>query len=384
MSRLTSNQRTALMILVLGNCCIFGYLFYLVNSLSSPALPEIVQVPTLTGTNTQGPSPTATQTQSPTPTMTPVPTSPSFEQLLRKHENMTDAQWSAYRRELEGHVVVGWRGWVEDVEEPRSGMSRILVDMDSPQSLFSVQDVYLDLPSETAIELRRDQLIIFSGRIDSVNDFLGCCSIYLADAYIGTPTRTPTPVGTPPPTATPTSTDTPTAGPPTLTWTPGPPTSTWTPRPTNTPDPYKIGLSLSFPAKKGLIAVADNGVAIAVLRSIRPADDIVANANIFNSTPGAGKEYVLVEIGVGYKGSGSTTVSPAWDFALVGSENRVYDAKLFEVIPNPLESVELYFNGSATGNLLFEVPKSDSNLVIRYDPGFLQDERWLSIEPYDS
>lgn len=89
--KLSARQRSVLTLLFLGNCCVLGLGLYVINSASSPELPELVQIPTLSATDTQHPAPTVTAaptltftpaetptsgpTTTPRPTSTPKPTS---------------------------------------------------------------------------------------------------------------------------------------------------------------------------------------------------------------------------------------------------------------------------------------------------------------------
>lgn len=134
----------------------------------------VTPVPTATGTNT--PAPTAT--------VTPIPIAPSYEAIGRNVANMTEAQWKPYLKSLKGHQVVDWVGWVVDVDVKLSGQYVLWVDMDSPEAMFSVQDVYFPVSDTTAMVLRKGQKISFSGRIESVSEFMGSVSVWLQDATV--------------------------------------------------------------------------------------------------------------------------------------------------------------------------------------------------------
>lgn len=122
--------------------------------------------------------------QPPAPTSTPAPISPPYEEIRSKVEGMTEAQWKAYLPTLEGNLVVGWTGWVEEVDVKLGGGYKLWVDMDSPDDLFSTTDVYFDIPDEIALELNLHQQVTFSGTIARASELLGTVSLTLEDVVL--------------------------------------------------------------------------------------------------------------------------------------------------------------------------------------------------------
>lgn len=101
----------------------------------------------------------------------------SFEDIRDNMNRMTTLTWKEYVKALEGQHV-SWTGWVVDVKEQWFGGYKILIDMDPPDTLFSVQDVYIeDLPLSHVSQFSKDDKVSFSGKITSVIDVLGVCSI---------------------------------------------------------------------------------------------------------------------------------------------------------------------------------------------------------------
>jgi len=96
---------------------------------------------------------------------------------------MTEAQWKAYLPTLKGMLVENWTGWVEEVNVVGGGYE-LWVDMDSPDTLFSVQDIYFPVPNDIALELQKGEQVTFSGRIKSVTEFLGSVSLHLEDVTL--------------------------------------------------------------------------------------------------------------------------------------------------------------------------------------------------------
>jgi len=116
-------------------------------------------------------------------TATPAPTAPPFVEIRDNVQNMTEAQWKQYLPELKGARVTHWQGWVEEVNVS-GNKYELWVDMDSPDELFSAQEVYFPIPSDIALELQKDQPVTFSGTIERVQEFLGSTTIYLQDVTL--------------------------------------------------------------------------------------------------------------------------------------------------------------------------------------------------------
>ena len=98
-------------------------------------------------------------------------------------KSMTDAQFKAYARSLEG-TKIRWTGYVEDVKETSSGDYKLLVDMDPPSVLFSVYEVSFKVPSSVALSLNKDQQVEFEGVISSVSTMLGMLDVSLKQAKV--------------------------------------------------------------------------------------------------------------------------------------------------------------------------------------------------------
>ena len=217
-----------------------------------------------------------------------------------------------------------------------------------------------------------------------------------------TPTLTPTPEPTPEPTPTftptpePTPTFTPTPEPtPTLTPTPEPtpePTPTLTPTPTQEP----VGHNRASPVPAGFSVTASDGLALTIVSATLDATSIVHDANRFNNPPSMGNRFTMVRVRVQNIGgsANSETDIGNFQFRLVGSSATLFSP--FEhscgVIPDEL-SLKLFKGGTGEGNVCFEIPEAESDLILLYEPLFSFDEtnrRWLqaaepdSVEPIQS
>lgn len=116
------------------------------------------------------------------PAASPAPLAPSIEEILAAVEGMTDAQRNHYMASLEGARVEGWRGTVSDVDEGEIlGGFSVYVDM-VPSNFSS--EVHFDVPEDIALSLSKDQVIVFSGNIETVSDILGT-TVFLENVVIG-------------------------------------------------------------------------------------------------------------------------------------------------------------------------------------------------------
>jgi hypothetical protein len=129
------------------------------------------------------------------------------------------------------------------------------------------------------------------------------------------------------------------------------------------------GASRSNPAPVGSeVTVGD--LTLAVDDATRPADEIVAEGNMFNPTPEPGNEFVRVTISATCEKAEDETcsVGPAWNLALIGSAGVTHDP-LWAVsgVDGQLEQTEFYGAASVSGSLFFEVGQDETQLVLRYE-----------------
>lgn len=117
----------------------------------------------------------------PKPTATIAPLAPSYEEISDEVASMTEAQWKEYLPTLSGLRVESWTGWVVDVDESLGGDYELWVDMDSPDDIFSTQDVYIPVTDDAALEFNKGQQVTFSGIIDRASEFLGDVIIHIKE-----------------------------------------------------------------------------------------------------------------------------------------------------------------------------------------------------------
>ena len=107
----------------------------------------------------------------------------TYTEIRNSMKSMTDAQFKAYVRSLEGKRI-RWTGYVENVLETSSAQYKLLVDMDAPSVLLSVYDVSFEVPNSVALSLKKDEQVEFEGTISSVSNVFGVCDVSLKQAKV--------------------------------------------------------------------------------------------------------------------------------------------------------------------------------------------------------
>lgn len=139
--------------------------------------------------------------------------------------------------------------------------------------------------------------------------------------------------------------------------------------PENTQPP--VGTSRSNPAPPG--AEVDVGdLTIVVGEVIRPADEMIKEANSFNSDPEAGDEYILVSVELRCnKGSDEECSYYSIEFNLVGSTGVTREPEIFIAgLDGMLESGELFGGARTDGWLVFQIGVDETDLVLIYEELF--------------
>mgnify|MGYP001114712265 CR=1 FL=1 len=129
------------------------------------------------------------------------------------------------------------------------------------------------------------------------------------------------------------------------------------------------GQSRSNPAPPGSEVTIDE-MTLVIDDAARPADDIVAEGNQFNSPPEEGSEYVMVDLSVTCeKGEDETcSIGPMLDLSIIGSQGVTHDSEwAISGVDGQLESTEFYGGSTVSGKLFFEVGQDETDLVLRYE-----------------
>ena len=127
--------------------------------------------------------------------------------------------------------------------------------------------------------------------------------------------------------------------------------------------------------------VSVNNMTFTLLEAVRPADEIVAEGNMFNPTPEEGSEYVLVRLSIRCDRGPDATCRPAvFEFSIVDSGGLVHDPSIMTSgVPGLLEFDEMFGGATKTGGLIFEVPEDDAGLVLIYEPLLSTTKTYLVI-----
>ena len=231
-------------------------------------------------------------------------------------------------------------------------------------------------------------------------------SVAIAPEATSSPTEAPAPgeTATPPsaptqePTATPETTSEPTPHPePTVAPTPAPeptatpepestpapePTSEPTPHPEPTPAPYSTPAPedqfamTGAPAPAGSTVVTDDGVALTITSLIPDAESVLANENPdYYEPPHEDYRRFIARLRVQNVGGDADNPIPVgiaiFNFYLIGSDSEPLGYGGCGLpIPNNIEAYEdaiLFPGGTLEGNICFEVPKSETDLILVYD-----------------
>ena len=129
--------------------------------------------------------------------------------------------------------------------------------------------------------------------------------------------------------------------------------------------------------------VTINDMTMQVLNLTRPADDIIAAGNMFNSEADEGNEYIIVSLSVTCdKGTDDTcSFSVLSDFTLTGSSGSVRDAEwMISGVDSLFEETEFYGGATVEGGLAFQVDQEETDLILIYEPLFATSKAYLAVE----
>ena len=132
------------------------------------------------------------------------------------------------------------------------------------------------------------------------------------------------------------------------------------------------------PAAIGQVLSNDNWDV--TVNSFNPnASGEVASANPFNDEPDPGFQYAMVNLTYTFKGEGSELVDimPVAFVADNGNVSQTFDK--FAVAPEPALEGELYAGGTATGNVVLQVPEGQPGLL-RVGLGMFGDEVFVAVQ----
>lgn len=153
-------------------------------------------------------------------------------------------------------------------------------------------------------------------------------------------------------------------------------------KPTDTPKPQQVGISRSAPVPVGASFTAPNGISIVVVGFEQgPAvTKKLKEANMFNSEPGPGNKHALVTVTVtNTKQDDKVVRVSSSSFGLVGSSGKIFNP-VFAVVAKSL-SAELFSGGKTTGEIPFEIPADEKDIVLIYDAAAFGGTRYFFALP---
>jgi hypothetical protein len=90
-------------------------------------------------------------------------------------EKITDTELTDLQRKkiIESYIgkKVVWQGWIFDVKE-ENGKYICMVDMDSPDTLFSVPEFQFTIDEDLALKLKKGQVVYVTGVIKAISSGL--------------------------------------------------------------------------------------------------------------------------------------------------------------------------------------------------------------------
>ena len=112
---------------------------------------------------------------------------------------------------------------------------------------------------------------------------------------------------------------------------------------------------------------------------MRDAWPKIQQANMFNTAPREGYEYILVQAQAKNLGPSDETKKVSLrDFRVTGSQGVIYEHPSV-VVDKPLKG-EFFGGGVLEGEAPFEIPQDETSLILIYDPGRESTARWLALE----
>lgn len=157
---------------------------------------------------------------------------------------------------------------------------------------------------------------------------------------------------------------------------------------TNTPEPTatpvsQLGTTRDQPYPKNTTVEIGDGMRVTILEVTRPANDVVAQGNMFNATPVPNvEEYLMVKLHVECtKPSNEKCTFDHYGFKIVGANGQVHDPASVAGTPQEFEFFAEFFGGaSLDGNIVYLVTPGDSSVVLFHEPLFIGDPIYIALQ----
>lgn len=151
--------------------------------------------------------------------------------------------------------------------------------------------------------------------------------------------------------------------------------------PTTVPEQGDDNPLLNNAAPVGTAVEIGDDLTLTILDVTRPADDIVANGNSFNTTAPDGEEFIKVNVAVSCtKEAESPCPFYPTVMKIVLSDGSTRDLQTFiEGVDDWDTTVDVEGGEVQQGFLLFIVPKSETNLVVSYQDIYADQPIYLQL-----
>ena len=162
------------------------------------------------------------------------------------------------------------------------------------------------------------------------------------------------------------------------------PQPTVAPEPTATlaPTPVSLGLSMHNPLPAGAVLQGSDGARVQVLGVMPDAQSVVALLDPASPPPEEGHRFYMLELLVSHPAGSNTITVNHSQFKLVGRSRVVYDTVDHPCGPIPKRlNGEIFSGGQIKGNLCFQIPQHEDQLVLIHDPEYYSSgsRRFLSL-----
>lgn len=140
--------------------------------------------------------------------------------------------------------------------------------------------------------------------------------------------------------------------------------------------------SRSNPVRFGVAAKTEDGWVVKVTKVTPAAWPKIRAENQFNNAPKAGTTFYMVTVSLTYRGKEESSVFLDGSLKGVGKSNVAYST--FDpgcgVLPNALPVADTFKGGKISGNLCWQVKKSDVASLVMYHDGFLSSKKFFALK----
>lgn len=141
-----------------------------------------------------------------------------------------------------------------------------------------------------------------------------------------------------------------------------------------------VGASRANPYPLGEVVVVED-MTFEVTGIIRPADNIVAEGNVFNTAAKDGQEYLFVKLKITCElPADDTCTFSLLNFSIVESDGSAYDAELFVAgVADMLDDQDFAGGEVLEGNLAFILHQAEADPVLMYE-SFSQETLYMQVK----